>query len=122
MSIAHWIGNSHQLGLKFGYVVKVTHYQVTKVREETMFLTEPIIKEAWNESVAHVRPYIGEVVEAFSPQLRVPLPMVETVRERWLRPSTGGTTGRGANCSPTPWRHQYGRYAPKYDGQGSPGK
>ena len=43
---------------------------------------EPIIKEAWNESVAHVRPYIREVVEAFSPQLRVPLPMVETVRER----------------------------------------
>ena len=46
---------------------------------------EPIIKEAWSESVAHVRPYIREVVEAFSPQLRVPLPMVETVRERWLR-------------------------------------
>ena len=84
-SIAHWIGNSHQLGLKFGYVVKVTHYKMTYVCEETMFLMEPIIKEAWNESVAHVRPYIREVVEAFSPQLWVPLPMVETVRERWLR-------------------------------------
>jgi len=67
VSIAHWIGNSHQLGLKFGYVVKVTHYTVTYVREETMFLTEPIIEDVWNESVAHVSPYIGEVVERFSP-------------------------------------------------------
>ncbi len=71
VSIAHCIGNSHQLSLKFGYVVKVTHYKMTYIREETMFLMEPIIKEAWDESVAHVRPYIREVVEAFSPQLRV---------------------------------------------------
>jgi len=46
-----------------------------------MFLTEPIIEDAWNESVAHVRPYIGEVVECFSPPLRVH-PVGETVRER----------------------------------------
>ena len=59
VSIAHWIENSHQLGLKFGYVVKITHYTVTSVYEETMFLTEPIIQDASNESVAHVRPYIG---------------------------------------------------------------
>jgi hypothetical protein len=59
VSIAHWIENSHQLGLKFGYVVKITHNTVTSVYEETMFLTEPIIQDASNESVAHVRPYIG---------------------------------------------------------------
>jgi len=59
VSIAHWIENSHQLGLKFGYVVKVIQYTVTYVYEETMFLTEPIIQDAWNKSVAHVRPYIG---------------------------------------------------------------
>ena len=50
-----------------------------------MFLTEPIIEEEWNGFARHVRPYIGEVVESFSPPLRVPLPVVETVRERWLR-------------------------------------
>ncbi len=54
-----------------GYVVQVTAYNVAHVREETMFLAEPVIEEAKNASVLHVRPYIGEVVEHFSPTLRV---------------------------------------------------
>jgi hypothetical protein len=81
VSIAHWIGNYHQPGVKLGFVVKVTHYTVTYVCEEPMLLTEPIIEDAWNESVGHVRPYIGEVVGCFSPPLRVH-PVGETVRER----------------------------------------
>jgi len=44
---------------------------VPYVHEETMFLAEPVITEAMNASVLHVRPYIGEVVEHFSPTLRV---------------------------------------------------
>ena len=67
VSIDQGIGNYHQPGVKFGYVVKVTHDKVTYVREETMFLTEPIIKDDWNGFVLHVRPYIGEVVGCFSP-------------------------------------------------------
>ena len=50
-----------------GYVVQVTADNVTYVREDTMFLAEPVIKAAMNTSVLHVRPYIGEVVECFSP-------------------------------------------------------
>ena len=54
-----------------GYVVQVTNDIVKYVHEETMFLAEPVIEEAMNESLLHVRPYIGEVVECFSPQRRV---------------------------------------------------
>ena len=85
VSIDQGIGKYHQPGVKFGYVVKVTHYKGTYVCEKTMFLTEPIIEEDWNGFARHVCPYIGEVVESFSLPLRVPLPVVETVRERWLR-------------------------------------
>jgi hypothetical protein len=67
--------------VKFGYVVKVTHYKVTYVREETMFLTEPIIEDDWNGFVLHAHPYIGDVVGCFSPPLPV-RPVGETVRER----------------------------------------
>ena len=68
VSIAYWPNpNSRQLGLRIGYVVKVTKCRVTYVREETMFLTDPIIEYAHNISVAHVRPYIGEVGEQFTP-------------------------------------------------------
>ena len=72
------IGNYHQPGVKFGYAIKVTYY---KVREETMFLTEPIIKDDWNGFVLHVRPYIGEVMEVFFPQPQGH-PVGETVGER----------------------------------------
>ncbi len=81
MSIDQGIGNYHQSGVKFGYVVKVTHDKVTYVREETMFLTEPIIEDDWNGFVLHVRPCIGEVVGCFSPPFRV-RPVGEIVRER----------------------------------------
>ena len=54
-----------------GYVVQVTNYHVKYAHEETIFLAEPIIKEAMNESVLHVHRYIGEVVEHFSPPQRV---------------------------------------------------
>ena len=67
VSIDQGIGNYHQPGVKFGCVVKVTHYKVTYVCEETMFLMEPIIEDDWNGFVLHVRPYIGEVVGCFSP-------------------------------------------------------
>ncbi len=53
------------------YVVQVSNNIVKYVREETMFLAEPVIEEAMNESLMHVRPYIGEVVERFYPQRRV---------------------------------------------------
>ena len=85
VSIDQGIGYYHQPGVKFGYVVKVTNNKVTYICEETMLLTEPIIKEDWNGFARHVRHYIGEVVESFSPALRVPLPVVKTARERWLR-------------------------------------
>ena len=56
-----------------GYVVQVTayNYNVTNIREETMFLVEPIIEEAMNASVLYVCPYTGEVVEHFSPPPQV---------------------------------------------------
>ena len=62
-------------------MVKVTYYKVTYVHEETMFLTEPIIKDDWNRFVLHVRPYIGEVVELFFPQPRG-YPVGEAAGER----------------------------------------
>ena len=81
VSIDQGIGNYHQPGVKFGYVVKVTHDKVTYVHEETMFLMEPIIEDDWNGFVLHVHPYIGEVVGCFSPPLRV-RSVGEIVRER----------------------------------------
>ena len=54
-----------------GYVVQVTNHNVKYVREETIFLGKPVIEEARNASLLHVRPYIGEVVERFPPQPRV---------------------------------------------------
>ncbi len=54
-----------------GYVVQVTPNNVTYVHEETMFLADPIIKSAMNTLVLHVHPYIGEVVECFSPPPRI---------------------------------------------------
>jgi hypothetical protein len=54
-----------------GYVVQVTNNSMKYVRDETMFLAEPVIEEAMNESLLHVCPYIGEVVERFPPQRRV---------------------------------------------------
>ncbi len=68
MSIDLELGDNSQTN---GYVVQVTADNVTYVHEDTMFLAEPVIKAAMNTSVLHVRPYIGEVVECFSPPPRV---------------------------------------------------
>ena len=40
---------------------------MTYVREETMFLAEPVIESTIVALVLHMHPYIGEVVECFSP-------------------------------------------------------
>ena len=50
-----------------GYVVQATSHEVKYVREETIFFGEPVIEEAGNALLLHVRPYIGEVVERFPP-------------------------------------------------------